>query len=363
MSLKFVGIVLLLLVVSCGSSILDRLGLSPAYAQSQSRQAERSALQTGRGARVVWLVPLHDFEEMFASDAPRNEWDKVARHVNVVRFNAGDIKRIPDVVLLKIIHDLKSRHIAVGMVVLALDWVGQEPCGKGVEGYGDPGMAKNVIAKIKAAGGTIDYIEMDEPLYFHHYWNGKNCCHSSIQNTAERTAQIIRIYKDAFPNAVIGDVEPFPAVSNQPHWKADYAQWVKAFQRQSGTSLSFLHLDFAWGNSAISTGPNHAPNRPAIQALVLDAASVARANGLEVGMIYNGEGTAKSDSDWVEMAKKHMNCIEGSGAAPEQAIIETWNKAAAGGFRPANLLPVSDSGSLGSLVQYYTTQFNRPVGD
>ncbi|MDR3616753.1 MAG: hypothetical protein P4L53_24565 [Candidatus Obscuribacterales bacterium] len=362
MSVKFVSVVLLFLIVSCGLPIFDAQGPSVVYAQSQSRAGEKSVLQTGKVAKAVWLVPLHDFEEMFAGDAPRNEWDRVARHVNVVRFNAGYIKKLPEDVLVKIINDLKSRNIAVGMVVLALNWVGQEPCGKGVEGYGDPGMAKNVIAKIKAAGGTIDYIEMDEPLYFHRYWNGKDCCHGSIENTAQRTAQIIKIYKDAFPNAVIGDVEPFPAVSNQPHWKTDYAQWVKAFQRQSGTSLSFLHLDFAWGNSAISTGANHAPNRPAIQALALDVASVARANGLQVGMIYNGEATAKSDSEWVEMAKRHMNCIEDSGAAPEQAIIETWNKTGAGVFRPANLLPVSDSGSLGSLVQYYTTQFNKPSG-
>ena len=59
---------------------------------------------------------------------------------------------------------------------------------------------------------------------------------------------------------------------------------------------------------------------------MLDVASVARANGLQVGMIYNGEGTAKSDSEWVEMAKKHMNCIEDSGAAPSKLSLKHGTK-------------------------------------
>ncbi len=351
------------------SSILTAMSLAcilPAWlagpTNAQPDKTSPAVSPLGTGSKIVWLVPLHDFEEMYESppgDPSRSEWNRVSKHVQIIRFNAGYINRLSDDVLAKIVEDLKRRHISIGMVVLALNWVGEEACGKGVEGYGDPGMAKKVIQKIQNAGGTIDYIEMDEPLYFHHYANGKNCCHGTIQNTAERTAAIIKIYKSAFPNAIVGDTEPFPAVSNQPHWKAEYAEWVKSFQRQSGTPLSFLHLDFAWGNSAISTGPNHAPNREAIAALAQSAAAVARENGLQVGMIYNGDGSSTSDVEWVEMAKKHMNCVENSGIAPEQAIIETWNKRPDGQFRPANLLPVSDPGALGSLVQYYTTQFNR----
>jgi hypothetical protein len=53
-----------------------------------------------------------------------------------------------------------------------------------------------------------------------------------------------------------------------------------------------------------------------------------------------------------------MNIVEASGINPDQAIIETWTRLPdRSGFRPGNLLPMSDPSALGCLVQYYTTQF------
>jgi hypothetical protein len=59
-----------------------------------------------------------------------------------------------------------------------------------------------------SAGAEVGYIAMDDPLWFGHYYNGKNACHSSIDNVAERVAKNLHEYLKVFPNAIIGDGEP-----------------------------------------------------------------------------------------------------------------------------------------------------------
>jgi hypothetical protein len=91
-------------------------------------------------------------------------------------------------------------------------------------------------------------------------WQTRNTspgCRSSIENVAERTAVIVKIDTAAFPNVIVGDTEPFPAVSSQPNWAADFAAWMTAFRKATGTPLAFLHLDFDWGDLRLNTGSSH----------------------------------------------------------------------------------------------------------
>ena len=140
--------------------------------------------------------------------------------------------------------------MGIGLESLATNWFHEPPCGAGIEGYCDPGTTNRIVSKLLKASGALDYIGMDVLLWFGHYYGGKNACKSSIQNLAERVAVIIKIYTAAFPNVIVGDIEPFPAVSNQPNWQADYAAWVKAFHNATGTPLAFF---CAW----TSTGAIH----------------------------------------------------------------------------------------------------------
>jgi hypothetical protein len=97
----------------------------------------------------------------------------------------------------------------------------------GVEGYFAPGQMAALAAKLKRAGGTLEYIAMDEPLWFGHYYNEKNACHSSIDNVVARVAANWREYQKVFPNVIIGDIEPFPSITAQPSWQSDYRTWMQ----------------------------------------------------------------------------------------------------------------------------------------
>jgi hypothetical protein len=70
-----------------------------------------------------------------------------------------------------------------------------EHCGAGVEGYDSPQDAARIAAKLKQAGINLKYIDMDEPLWFGHYYNERSACRSSIENVAERVAANLAAYQ------------------------------------------------------------------------------------------------------------------------------------------------------------------------
>jgi hypothetical protein len=197
-------------------------------------------------------------------------------------------------------------------------WVDEPQCGHGVESYYDPPGARKVAEKIRAAGGQIDMVAMDEPLYYGHYYNGRDACHSSIENVAERAAAIMREYQNAFPNAMIGDIEPFPAITNQPNWQAEYKAWMQAFSRATGQNIAFLHVDINWRQ-------DNANWRQSLRQI----ASFAQASHLPLGIIYNANMTPSilSDQAWLNSALQNTTEIENKmGIVPAQAIFHSWDK-------------------------------------
>ena len=166
---------------------------------------------------------------------------------------------------------------------------------------------------------------MDEPLFFGHYYQGKNACRSSIPDVAQRTAVIIKIYTAAFPNLIVGDAEPFPAISTQQGWQADYAKWVGAFHNATGTALSFTDIDFNWGDPRLNRKDAPAMSDPvAIATLSRSVAQALRANGLSVGMFYTGFGGGPlTDARWMAQAREHMDAVERSGIKPDHIIMPT----------------------------------------
>jgi hypothetical protein len=303
------------------------------------------------GSPLVYLYPLQDFTQLFSSDvawqAGEKQWEKAGQHLQVMAFSTQFLSKVPDSILSNIVRMLKSRNIGLGIESLATNWYHEPPCGMGVEGYCDPGTTNQIVAKLLRVGGTPAFIGMDEPLWFGHFYSGKNACRSSLQDLANRVAVIIKIYTAAFPHVAVGDIEPFPAVSNEPNWQSDLAAWVKAFHNATGTPLSFLRLDVNWDDPTLSMGPSHnTPSPVAISNLVRKAASSARQCGLQVAIIYNG-GAGTTDALWMQEARDHIRIVEGSGIHPEQVIFQSWDKF------PARSLPDSNPNALASLINYY----------
>ena len=172
---------------------------------------------------------------------------------------------------------------------------------------------------------------------------------------AQRTAVIVKIYTDAFPNVIVGDAEPFHAISDQKGWQADYAKWVAAFHTATGTALSFTAIDFNWGDPHLNRPGAPATSDPAaIATLSRSVAQVLRANGLIAGMLYTGFGGGPlTDARWMAQAREHMDAVERSGIKPDYIYITSWDAP------PTLTLPEGNPNALASLLTYYADHYRR----
>lgn len=252
----------------------------------------------------------------FDPDAP---WPEIMNHVKVIGILTQVLHDISDDNLAKVVARLKQKHIALGIEMLAqaytLPGIYSPPgCGEGVEGYYAPFATAALAAKLKRAGGTPQFIFMDEPLFFGHYYNEKNACHSSIDEVAERVAANLREYIKVFPDVTIGDGEPLPVITAQPDWQNDYKEWLRLFRMKTGKPLSYTVIDINWG---------HANWPQSLQAFV----SFARDVHMPIGIIYNAAPPNKTmtNEEWLNDAQRNSVTIEKTlGITPSWAVFASW---------------------------------------
>ncbi len=293
-------------------------------------------------AESIWLAPkapyppAHivaspDLMNMFQPDAP---WNIVSANVAVLKLPTQFLAWVPSIQLTIILDDLKRRGIKLGLESLAQSVLNQPVCGQGVEGYGVPEQADKIAAKVIAAGGTISFVAMDEPLFFGHFFDGLTACHSSVQNVAERVAAIIGRYRAAFPDVVIGDIEPAGAPMIDG-WSDAFTKWVSAFRITVGTPLGFLHVDSDWNN------PNHVSG-------LIRSIKLAEQNGLRTGVIYNGRDNDTSNEEWIDHARINIHDVEAAlGHVPDEVIFQSWTP------YPSMIMPETNNYTLTGLICYY----------
>lgn len=264
-------------------------------------------------------VPAPSWQTLFLR--PDASWPEFMNRVRVIGFLTQVLQRISDDDLAKVVARLKEKHVGFGIEMLAqaytLPGVASPPhCGEGVEGYLAPNETAAIAAKLKRAGATVQYIAMDEPLWFGHYYNGKNACHSSIAEVVDRVAANLREYLKVFPDAVIADGEPFPSITDQPAWQKDYQEWLQLFRAKIGKPLSFTSVDINWGHA----------NWP--QSL-RGFARFARDAHMSVGIIYNAAPptSAMTNEQWLGNAEQNFSRIEKElSVVPDWAVFASWDR-------------------------------------
>jgi hypothetical protein len=331
------------LLAACLTGLAGLLPLAPAHGQQ------------------IWLAPqAHsaDLEAMFAPGAP---WGQAAARTRVFELYGNPfIQPTPQPQIDAIVAGLKQRNIALAVETGIIN-VGAKPvppCGGigRVEGYGPVPLHKLIARKIKAAGGVISYVAMDEPLFYGHYYVGKPGgqpgCQSSIPELAKLVAQSAAVYIQEFPDVKIGEIEPSDIVNGgrhmgeDPRWRNDLTEFASEFRTELGRKLAFLHIDVAWDHPE---GPQQA------RELFTFARGMVRQNLLgTVGVIYNGTSVERSDGEWMQAAREHIATMEGNfGVRPDEAVIQSWN------LVPANALPESSPEALTNLVDFYAARKQR----
>lgn len=302
----------------------------------------------------IWLGPEElpppgasaaDLMDMFKPEAP---WKNAAAHTRVFMLQGAFAARATQAQMNTVISDLNRRGIAIAVAVGVMNVAHDPPSGCGglgnVEGYGTTQQAAKITRVIKAAGGEIKYLVMDEPLYFGHYYTqapGKGAgCHSSIQQIVQLIKPTLAVYIQAFPNLAVGEVEPTFFIDGQADWRGDFSSWADAYRAAMGRPLAFIHLDIEW--------PLHNGVQDALEVYRASQDLQRRSVLGQIGLIYNGSRQDKSDQAWTQAARDHLLLMEGQNRLrPDQVIFQSWTP------NPTHAMPESDPNALTSLVDFY----------
>jgi hypothetical protein len=271
-----------------------------------------------------------DYMAMFQPDAP---WHRAAAAVQVFELGPRFVTEAPDTTLAQVFADLKRRHIAVA---IGASWLpGGDACGKGVEGFMHPGTAESVANRIHRLGGEVQYVVLDEPLYFGHRYDKQNACRWSIAEVARNLATGIAAFQRMFPQAKLCESEP--VAIPDAGWIEEIMQWTQAFKSATGSPLACLHADVQWSG----------PWRQELPALK----NRLHAAGVQLGIIYNGDGKAQSGTEWTRQSEERFRMVEnGTGLVPDQALLQSWTR------QPDHMLPEDKQGTMTWLVNRYVNR-------
>jgi hypothetical protein len=234
---------------------------------------------------------------------------------------------------------LTSRRIAlaVGTGAVTMDNPGPTPgeCGFGVEGMIRPGRNAGALKRLKQLGIEVDYVTLDEPLTYGHYYDKKNACRYSIQEVARRVAAEIAEIKQSYPGIRVVDEEA-PSITTTAQWNADFPKWLKAYRDAAGAPFDAVVFDIDW--------------RQPWQAAVAPGVRAARDAGVRAGIFLDGTGPGASDADAVANYKRNIQTVEASGLKFDLVIVANWTP------HPSRNLPESDPDTLTSVLAWYRSR-------
>ena len=269
-----------------------------------------------------------DFIKLFETDAP---WQTTAEKIQVFKlYGEWVFNHQGDAQLKKVVTDLNRRGLAIAIETGPLD---PDGCGEGIEGFATVNGSLQMIKAIKAAGGTLHFITLDEPYYYGHFYDGPNACQWSAEKIAGEVDEFIKAVRNVFPNVIVGDTEPLAG----PAGAKAYADWLDTFYAVNGYHLAFLHMDIDW-------------SRPKWNEEVKSIQEHGSEIGVPVGIIYNGNAADKTDEDFLSATGERVKKLElTTGIQPDHVIFQSWND------KPDRALPETEPYTFtGFINQYFT---------
>lgn len=291
------------------------------------------AAWTATAGTDVWLAPLDpltrpfngthgsaDYFDLFRNDA---RWPATAARVKVFKIYPQLILEASDDAISHVLTGLRNRHIALALEFGVLT---DTTCGRGVEGYDGEELVK-VAQRIKRLGGTLEYLAMDEPLWYGRHYSGASACRAGISSIAHDVAGNLANLKSVMPRIEVGDIEPVPQVQIS-EWSAELLEWADAFSNATGARLAFLHADVIW-------------NQP-WELFLVEIRKKLHARGIPLGVILNGNEGDSADDEWIAHAEQH--CRLAGTRAVDQLIFQSWTN------NPTRVLPESQPWTMTALV-------------
>lgn len=270
-------------------------------------------------------IGSEDFASLWTAGAA---WEQAAERISVFKLYGEWVDLATPRQLQAAVQGIAERGMVLAVEAGPLD--PPPTCGAGVEGFAGSDSGRRLAQRIRAAGGTLQVIALDEPWYFGHVYSGPNACHLPVEEVARGVAEFVAAVREEFPWVLVGDIEPTP----QPVSASGLTEWMDAYEAAVGEPMAFLHLDMDWSQSGWSD-------------LALAVESGGRARDIPVGIIYTG-GAAPADGQWIRLAgQRVLDHEDRDGGSPDHVIFQSWND------HPDFVLPETGEYTFTSLVNRY----------
>jgi hypothetical protein len=278
-------------------------------------------------------IPV-DFMAEFTTGS--SQWTTAQSHSTLFQVGSNFVEYQPAANLQTVVSYALAHNLLVGVDIGGLIPT-SGTCGGG-EGYTSLAFAASVAGKLKTAGCTKLYIQLDEPLTFGYEHFGITwSCNISMAACASDCQQVIQQFTNAFGtgNVFVGDAEPLGSVP-----QADIVSWMAAYKLAVGTSLQYIDNDMDF--------------RVAMNPTITNMATAIAGGGVTFGEIYGGGGNfaSVSGTQWVLAAEENIQIYNATANIPnypQHLSIASW------GPYPTNVLPETANSTLSYLADYYFT--------
>jgi len=195
---------------------------------------------TPMASDLVWFAPnfgSRDYTDLFTKP---ELWSETRVRINVFKFYTQNMldqrcsicggNTLKAFVEVDAFRQLNEWGIAIGIEVGAVkEW--------GCNGNETFRVASTVIQNIKENGGTVAFVDMDEPYIGGELVANDQSCGYTMEQSANGTARFVQLMNSSYPNILVGDTEPYPYFS-----VSELEQWIGALEDRDVT-LAHFHLD------------------------------------------------------------------------------------------------------------------------
>jgi len=269
--------------------------------------ARSQARTPGQLARVV-IGPPND-GQLTALLGAVQQWQQGYRRVDAVIHADHTFSSVPDTKLHQIFADLSANHLTLELEAGAVkEW--------SAEGVHTFAIESPIWERLLRLGAPLTSIAMDEPLIA-----SRVMLHKPDTFAVEQTAQFVALVRRNFPNLLVGDIEPYPAIS-----LVDQLRWLDALNARLKSlgvrGLDFYRIDPDWNAFPSQRGSWHD---------VATLANACRGRGVRFSLIYWASpapaevksGTANRDT-WHEELLAEAAGFKAAGGRADQIVVESW---------------------------------------
>jgi hypothetical protein len=261
-------------------------------------------------------------------------WRESASQVSVFKVSAQFVLFGEADMIRQVFNGMHARHIKMAIEMGSV--VRLDPCGGG-EGYAPPDMADKMGRKLRDLGVTLDYMALDEPVWYgHQITNGMTPLHQPycaypLKIVAQRSAISVKAMRKYFPDVQTGIID---VVTSAPAPPAELArnvgQYAGYLQDEIGR-LAFFHADVDWEK-------NWEAALPLVKREM-------RARRIPFGIIIGGGPGQRTNEAWEDVALRRLRLIEADPATrPDQIVAQSWQNL------PTQMLPETRRGTQTHLL-------------